>query len=143
MAADRRAEVTWLGELQTGKGEVTLASSGSGTFPVSWPSRTEQPDGQTSPEELLAGAHASCFAMAFSGGLGRAGTPPERLSVTATVTFVPGTGVTTSVLDVRGAVPGLDQAAFDEAAQAAEGRCPISNAIRGNVEVTVTATLES
>jgi osmotically inducible protein OsmC len=143
MAADRRAEVIWLGELQTGKGEVTLASSGSGTFPVSWPSRTEQPDGQTSPEELLAGAHASCFAMAFSGGLGRAGTPPERLSVTATVTFVPGTGVTTSVLDVRGAVPGLDQAAFDEAAQAAEGRCPISNAIRGNVEVTVTATLES
>ncbi len=143
MAADRRAEVTWLGELQTGKGEVTLASSGSGTFPVSWPSRTEQPDGQTSPEELLAGAHASCFAMAFSGGLGRAGTPPERLSVTATVTFVPGTGVTTSVLDVRGAVPGLDQDAFDEAAQAAEGRCPISNAIRGNVEVTVTATLES
>jgi len=142
MAADRRADVTWLGELQTGKGEVTLASSGSGTFPVSWPSRTEQPDGRTSPEELLAGAHASCYAMALSGGLGRAGTPPERLEVTAVVTFVPGTGVTTSVLDVRGAVPGLDQAAFDEAAQAAEGRCPISNAIRGNVEVTVTATLE-
>ncbi len=143
MAADRRADVTWLGELQTGKGEVTLASSGSGTFPVSWPSRTEQPDGRTSPEELLAGAHASCYAMAFSGGLSRAGTPPERLEVTAVVTFVPGTGVTTSKLEVRGVVPGMDQAAFQEAAQAAEGRCPISNAIRGNVEVTVAATLES
>ena len=142
MAADRRAEVTWQGELQTGNGEVTLASSGSGTFPVSWPSRTEQPDGRTSPEELLAGAHASCYAMAFSGALGRAGTPPERLSVTATVTFVPGTGVTTSVLDVRGVVPGIDEAAFAEAAEVAEGRCPISNAIRGNVEVTVNATLE-
>ena len=143
MAADRRADVTWLGELQTGKGEVTLASSGSGTFPVSWPSRTEEPDGRTSPEELLAGAHAACYAMAFSAALGRAETPPERLEVTAVVTFVPGTGVTTSKLDVRGVVPGLDQDAFNEAAQAAEGRCPISNAIRGNVEVTVTATLES
>ncbi|MDX6554003.1 MAG: lipoyl-dependent peroxiredoxin [Miltoncostaeaceae bacterium] len=143
MAADRRAEVTWEGELQTGKGEVTLASSGSGTFPVSWPSRTEEPDGRTSPEELLAGAHAACFAMAFSGGLGRAGTPPERLDVTATVTFVPGTGVTTSKLVVRGVVPGLDQAGFAEAAEAAEGRCPVSNAIRGNVEVTMEATLAS
>jgi osmotically inducible protein OsmC len=141
MAADRRAEVAWEGELQTGKGEVTLASSGSGTFPVSWPSRTEEPDGRTSPEELLAGAHAACYAMAFSAGLGRAGTPPERLDVTATVTFVPGTGVTTSKLEVRGVVPGLDQEGFAEAAQAAEGRCPISNAIRGNVEVTVSATL--
>jgi osmotically inducible protein OsmC len=141
MAADRLAEVAWQGELQTGKGEVTLVSSASGTFPVSWPSRTEEPNGQTSPEELLAGAHAACFAMAFSGGLGRAGTPPERLDVTATVTFVPGTGVTTSKLEVTGVVPGLDQAGFAEAAEAAEGRCPISNAIRGNVEVTVDATL--
>ena len=141
MAADRRAEVTWLGELQTGKGEVTLASSGSGTFPVSWASRTEQPDGQTSPEELLAGALASCYSMAFSAALGRAETPPERLEVAAVVTFVPGTGVTTSKLDVRGVVPGLDQDAFNEAAPAAEGRCPIANAIRGNVAVTVTATL--
>lgn len=142
MAADRRAEVTWQGELQTGGGEVTFLSSGSGTFPVSWPARTEQPDGKTSPEELLAAAHSSCFAMAFSGALGRAGSPPERLTVSSTVTFVPGTGVTTSVIDVRGVVPGMDQEAFAAAAQEAEGRCPISNAIRGNVEVTVTAALE-
>lgn len=142
MAADRRAEATWQGELQTGGGEVTFLSSGSGTFPVSWPARTEQPDGKTSPEELLAAAHSSCFAMAFSGALGRAGSPPERLTVSSTVTFVPGTGVTTSVIDVRGVVPGMDQEAFAAAAQEAEGRCPISNAIRGNVEVTVTAALE-
>jgi osmotically inducible protein OsmC len=142
MAADRRAEATWQGELQTGGGEVAFRSSGAGTFPVTWASRTEAADGRTSPEELLAAAHSSCYAMAFSGGLGRAGTPPERLDVSAVVTFVPGTGVTTSVLEVRGVVPGLDQAGFEAAAQEAEGRCPISNAIRNNVEVTVKATLE-
>lgn len=144
--ADRRAEVTWEGALLDGKGVLELVSSESASLPVTWASRVESPDGRTSPEELLAGAHASCYAMAFSASLGRAGTPPERLHVSAVVSLNPkeggGVQVTDSALTVRGTVPGLDQDGFQAAAETAEQGCPISNAIRGNVAITVTATLQ-
>jgi osmotically inducible protein OsmC len=144
--ADRRAEVAWQGSLLEGAGTLELTSSEAASLPVTWASRVESPDGRTSPEELLAGAHASCFSMAFSATLGRAGTPPERLHVTAVVSLNPKQGggfeVTNSALEVRGVVPGIDQAAFQEMADTAEKGCPISNAIRGNVTITVSATLE-
>jgi osmotically inducible protein OsmC len=145
--ADRVAHTLWEGPLVGGQGDTELASSGIGRYPVSWPARTEKPDGKTSPEELLAAAHATCYAMAFSNTLANAGTPPERLHVTSTVSLDPkqggGVEVTRSALEVTGVVPGLDQDAFEKAAEEAEKGCPISNAIRGNVEVTVTATLQS
>jgi osmotically inducible protein OsmC len=144
--ADRRAEATWEGTLIEGTGFLELVSSEAASFPVTWASRVESPDGRTSPEELLAGAHASCYAMAFSATLGRGGTPPERLHVTAVVSLNPREGggfqVTDSALTVRGTVPGLDQAGFQAAAETAEQGCPISNAIRGNVAITVAATLQ-
>jgi len=146
MAATRTATVTWNGNLAAGSGTVTAGSSELFTdLPVSWASRTEAPEGQTSPEELLAAAHASCFSMALSGDLDRAGTPPNHLHVSATVTFDKvgdDWTVTTSQLDVIGVVPGLDAAAFDAAAQAATDGCPISRALAGNVELSVSATLE-
>jgi osmotically inducible protein OsmC len=145
--ADRQASTTWEGPLATGSGQLEFLSSGAGPYPVTWASRVEKADGRTSPEELLAAAHASCFSMALSAGLGRGGNPPERLHVTATVSLDPKEGggfqVTKSHVEVTGKVPGLDQAAFASAvATAAEG-CPISGAIKGNVEITHTATLES
>jgi lipoyl-dependent peroxiredoxin len=142
MAAERRAQVTWRGDLM--KGEGTIESVGSGAFgplDVTWASRTESSDGKTSPEELIAAAHAACFSMALSHGLAQAGTPPERVSVSATVTFVPGTGITSSALEVEGAVPGLDEAGFREAAEAAKEGCPVSGALKGNVELSVSARL--
>lgn len=146
MAATRTATVTWNGNLATGSGTVSAGSSGLYTdLPVSWAARTEAPQGQTSPEELLAAAHASCFSMALSGGLDRAGTPPDHLHVSATVTFDKVDDkwtVTTSQLDVIGVVPGLDEAGFDAAVQAARDGCPISRALAGNVELSVSATLE-
>lgn len=146
MAATRTATVTWNGNLASGSGTVTAGSSELFTdLPVSWASRTESPAGQTSPEELLAAAHASCFSMQLSGGLDRAGTPPDHLHVSATVTFDKvgdAWSVTTSQIDVIGVVPGLDDAAFDAAAQAAKEDCPISRALAGNVELSVSAALE-
>ena len=145
--AERRAEVTWNGDLMSGSGQLTAGSSGVLTdAPVTWAARTETPGGKTSPEELLAASHASCYAMAFSATLGRRGTPPERLHVTATAALDradQGFKVTSMDLDVRGRVPGLDQAGFEEAARAAEQACPISNAIRNNVPIRLNATLES
>jgi lipoyl-dependent peroxiredoxin len=142
MAAERRAEVTWQGDLTGGSGEVERVGSGSfGGLDVTWASRTEEPGGKTSPEELIAAAHASCFSMALAGGLAKAGNPPERLSTSATVTFVPGTGITRSVLEVDGTVPGLDDDAFREAAEQAKEGCPVSQALKGNVELEVTARL--
>lgn len=146
MAAERSATVTWTGSLAEGSGTVTAATTELFTeLPVSWASRTESPEGRTSPEELLAAAHSSCFAMALAGGLARGGTPPEHLHVSATVTFDK-VGeqwtVTSSVLDVVGVVPGLDDAGFDAAAQTAKDGCPISRALAGNVELSVSATLE-
>jgi osmotically inducible protein OsmC len=145
--AERTAEVTWEGNLVQGSGQLSLVSSGVLTNTgVSWPARTEQAGGKTSPEELLAAAHASCYAMAFSHTLTTRGTPPTRLHVTATAVLDPKEGggvyVSTMNLSVRGQVPGLDQAGFEEAARAGEQGCPISNAIRNNVAINLTATLE-
>lgn len=145
MAATRQATVVWNGDLTKGSGAVSAVSSGKfSELPVSWVARTEAPGGKTSPEELLAAAHASCFAMALSGGLGKKGTPPERLEVSATVTFDKvgdAWTVVSSALDLRGTVPGIDQAAFAAAAEDAKDNCPISRALRGNVKLSVTATL--
>jgi len=144
-SADRRAETDWQGNLLDGKGVLELVSSEAASLPVTWASRVESPDGRTSPEELLAGAHASCYAMAFAASLTRAGTPPERLHVTSVVSVRDKEGggikLTASALEVTGVVPGLDQAGFQEAAEAGEQGCPISNAIRGNLDITVKATL--
>jgi lipoyl-dependent peroxiredoxin len=147
MAAERTARAVWQGNLQQGSGQVwTESSSVLVNVPVSWAARTEAPDGKTSPEELLAAAHAACFSMALSGGLDRAGTPPERLEVTATATFDQvgeGWKVTTMELQVRGTVPGADRAGFEEAARNAGEGCPISGALKGNVDIRVTAELAS
>ncbi len=145
--AERRAEVVWEGNLFQGHGSVVSTGSGAlGELPVTWASRTERSDGKTSPEELLAAAHAACYAMAFSNTLAQAGTPAERLTVNATCTFeqvASGFKVTTMNLDVRGKVPGMDSAGFENAAQRAEQGCPISNALRNNVQIHVNASLES
>ena len=142
MAAERRAEVTWTGELLTGSGTITSVGSGAfGPLGVTWPSRAETPDGRTSPEELIAAAHASCYCMALSSGLTKAGTPPTELRASATVTFVPGTGITSSALTVVGVVEGIDEATFVAAAEAAKEGCPVSGALKGNVELSVQASL--
>ena len=147
MAAIRRAETTWSGPLATGTGTVSAVSSGTfADLPVSWAARTESPDGKTSPEELLAGAHAACFAMAFAGALGRAGTPPERLDVSADVTFdkvEAGWRVVSSALTVHARVPGISEADFQAVAAATRDACPISVALAGNVALSVEATLEA
>jgi lipoyl-dependent peroxiredoxin len=145
--AERRAEVEWQGSLIQGSGRIVRVGSGAiGNLPITWAARTERSDGKTSPEELLAAAHAACFAMAFSHGLAQAGTPAERLNVNATCTFEQVEGgfkVSTMVLDVRGRVPGLDQAGFEKAAQQAGQGCPISGALRNNVAISVNSHLES
>ena len=141
--AEREANVIWEGDLAHGNGRLTPKSGAFGELPVTWASRTERSEGKTSPEELIAAAHASCFSMALSHGLGEAGTPPERLDVSATVTLEVGTGITSSRLVVRGRVPGIDQAKFEEAANAAKDGCPVSGALKGNLELSVEATLES
>jgi osmotically inducible protein OsmC len=145
MAAIRRASVSWSGDLASGKGQLTADTSGAfSALPVTWASRTEQADGRTSPEELLAAAHASCFSMAFSAQLARAGSPPQSLDVTAEVTFDrvnDNWTVVSSKLTVRGHVPGLDAAGFAEIAAAAKDTCPISRALAGNVALSVEATL--
>ncbi|MDP9467273.1 MAG: OsmC family peroxiredoxin [Chloroflexota bacterium] len=147
MAAVRTATVTWQGDLASGSGSVTAGSSD--TFldlPVSWASRTEAPGGRTSPEELLAAAHASCFAMAFSADLGRAGTPPEHLHVEAEVTFdklEAGWTVVSSHLTVIGRAAGATAESFDTIAAGTVQGCPISRARAGNVALSVEATLET
>ncbi len=146
MAAIRTAEVTWSGDLSSGNGTVSAVSSGTfSDLPVTWAARTETPGGMTSPEELVAAAHASCYAMAFSGRLGRAGTPPQRLSVSAEVTFDKlddGWKVVSSALRVRGVVPGMSAEDFIASAEAAKDGCPISGALKGNVALSVDAALE-
>jgi osmotically inducible protein OsmC len=144
MATDRRADVVWEGSLMEGSGTVTSVGSGAlPQLPVTWTSRAESPEGRTSPEELIAAAHAACFAMALSNALAQAGNPPERLETSATVTFVPGTGITKSALTVKGRVPGVDEQAFREAAEGAKEGCPVSIALKGNVELSVEASLLS
>jgi lipoyl-dependent peroxiredoxin len=141
MAAESKATTVWEGDLAHGHGTTNAASGALPEVEVTWAARTERTPGTTSPEELLAAAHASCFCMALSSGLAKADNPPERLEATATVTFVPGEGVKSSKIVVSGQVPGLDQAGFEEAAQGAGENCPISQALKG-VEIEVEARLE-
>jgi lipoyl-dependent peroxiredoxin len=147
LKAERRADVVWEGDLLHGSGTIVSVGSGAlGALPVTWASRTERSDGKTSPEELMAAAHAACYAMAFSHTLAQAGTPAERLSVSATCTFEQVEGgfkISTMDLDVRGKVPGLDEAGFEKVAQQAEQGCPVSNALRNNVQIRVNAHLEN
>jgi osmotically inducible protein OsmC len=135
----------WNGDLATGSGEVSAVTSGKfSALPVSWGARTEAPQGKTSPEELLAAAHASCFSMALSAGLAKGGTPPKRLEVSSKVTFDKVGAdwtVVSSELEVKGDVPGIDQAAFAKAAEGAKDGCPISRALKNNVKLSVKATL--
>ncbi|WP_413809745.1 OsmC family peroxiredoxin [Streptomyces sp. OE57] len=140
MATTRTAHTVWQGNLAEGKGTVTFDSSGIGEQPVSWPSRAEQAGGKTSPEELIAAAHSSCFSMALSHGLTQAGNPPTQLTTQAEVTFQPGTGITGIHLTVEGTVEGLDEAAFTAAAEDAKKNCPVSQALAGT-EITLSAKL--
>jgi osmotically inducible protein OsmC len=140
--ADRTAHVTWRGTLFEGGGTIERVGSGAfGPLDVTWASRAEESNGLTSPEELIAAAHASCFSMALSSGLAKAGTPADRLETSATVTFVPGTGITKVALMVRGSVPGLDGAGFAEQAEAAKENCPVSKALAAVPEITLDAAL--
>ena len=141
--ADRSAQATWSGDLKSGSGEIQEVPSGAfGPLQVTWASRTEDDQGgKTSPEELIAAAHASCFAMAFSNLLAQAGHAPERVETSATLTFAPGTGITKSALTVVGHVPGVDEALVLETAEKAKDGCPVSGALKGNVELTLDARL--
>lgn len=143
MAAERRAAVTWNGDLMGGSGTIDEVGSGAfGPLDVSWPARSEDASGgKTSPEELIAAAHASCFSMALAGGLAKAGNAPERLQTSAAVTFVPGSGITKIALTVLGTVPGLDAEAFREAAEDAKRNCPVSQALASVPEITLDAQL--
>ncbi len=140
MPVTSEAAATWSGSLIEGEGSVAFSSSGIGTFPLNWQSRSEGSDSVTTPEELIAAAHASCFSMALSHALAGNGTPPERVNTTASVTFKPGTGITGSHLNVNAVVPGLDAETFAELAEGAKTGCPVSQALAG-VEITLEATL--
>ena len=142
MATDRMAKVTWAGSLMEGSGRIDSVGSGAfGPLDVTWASRAEEPEGRTSPEELIAAAWASCFSMALSHALAGAGTPPERLETSVTVTFQPGEGITKGAIEVVGTVPGVEHDAFVEQAEGARVNCPVSKALTGIPEVTVSATL--
>ncbi|HZD88167.1 MAG TPA: OsmC family protein [Gaiellaceae bacterium] len=142
MATDRRAEVRWQGSLLEGSGTIVSTTSGAiGDQAVSWPNRSEDNPTATSPEELIAAAHAACFSMALSNGLAQDGHAPDELRTSATVTFQPGEGITHVALRVEGRIPGLDAAGFEEAAQAAKEGCPVSKALAGVPEITLEARL--
>jgi osmotically inducible protein OsmC len=143
MATERRAEVVWQGDLMNGSG--TIGNVTSGALPqldVSWPARSEEPNGKTSPEELIAAAWASCFAMALSHGLAQGGNPPERLATSATVTFQPGEGITKGALSVVGTVPGMSDEDFRAAADDAKANCPVSKALAGIPQVELDVRLD-
>jgi osmotically inducible protein OsmC len=140
MATDRRADATWHGSLMDGSGRIEKVTSGAlGGLEVTWASRAEQPDGKTSPEELIAAAHATCFSMALAHGLAQEGHAPDRLDTSATVTFQPGEGITKIALTVHGQVPGIDDAAFQQAAETAKENCPVSQALASVPEITLDA----
>jgi lipoyl-dependent peroxiredoxin len=142
MATERKASVTWQGDLMSGQGTIESVTSGVlGPLEVDWANRAEDAQGKTSPEELIAAAHAACFAMALSHGLAQAGHTAERLETSSTITFVPGTGITKSALTVTGSVPDLDEDGFRQAAEEAKENCPVSSALKGNVELELDARL--
>ena len=144
MATERRAQVNWQGDLISGSGTIESVTSGVlGDLPVSWRSRSEEPGGKTSPEELIAAAHAACFSMALSSGLAKGGHAPERLETSATVTFEPGEGITKIALTVEGHVPGMSDDDFRAAAEDAKENCPVSKALAGVPSVTLDAMLGS
>jgi len=140
MATTRTATTRWEGSLAEGAGKVTMQSSGLGTHDVSWAARTEEPGGKTSPEELIAAAHSSCFSMALSGALAKQGNPPTSLDTKADVTFVPGTGITGVHITVVGTVEGMSAEDFKTAAEGAKENCPVSQALKGT-EITLDASL--
>lgn len=140
MALDSTASAHWTGDLMSGSGTTTLSSGAADTFAVDWKARSEASGGKTSPEELIAAAHATCFSMALSNDLGKAGTPPEVLDVVATATFVPGEGITGMKLVLSGSVPGLDDEGFRAAAENAKENCPVSQALAGNVPISLEIT---
>jgi osmotically inducible protein OsmC len=140
MSATRNASTRWTGDLQSGSGVTTFVSSGLPDTPVTWAARTNNPEGKTSPEELIAAAHTSCFSMAFSGALGRAGYTPEEVVTEAAVTFKPGTGITDIALKVRAVIPGIDKDEFEQIANGAKENCPVSQALKA-VPISLEATL--
>lgn len=140
MATTRTATTRWEGSLMEGAGKVTLESSGIGTYDVSWPARAEEPNGKTSPEELIAAAHSSCFSMALSGALAKQGTPPTSLDTKADVTFQPGEGITGVHITVVGSVEGMSEEDFKTAAEGAKQNCPVSKALTGTT-ITLDASL--
>ncbi|GAA5230337.1 OsmC family peroxiredoxin [Arthrobacter cryoconiti] len=142
MATTRNAHAGWIGDLPTGAGQVSLDSSGAGSFDVTWKARAEAAEGKTSPEELIAAAHASCFAMAFSNELSEAGHAADYVNTSAAVTFVPGTGITTSHLTLATRIPGISQEDFERIANGAKAGCPVSAALAG-IEITLEATLDA
>jgi lipoyl-dependent peroxiredoxin len=144
MATQRRAHTTWEGDLASGSGTFTLGSGATGPQEVSWPARTEEPGGKTSPEELIAAALSSCFSMSLSGALAKAGTPPTALDTDAVATFGQtdaGFRMTKMELTVRGQVDGIDEETFRQAAENAKENCPVSQALKGNVELSLDAAL--
>ncbi|TKV28202.1 OsmC family protein [Arthrobacter sp. NamB2] len=143
MATIRTAHTVWSGDLPTGSGQVTLDSSGIGTYDVTWKARAEQSEGKTSPEELIAAAHSACFSMAFSHALGEEGKTPERVETKAEVDFQPGTGITAIRLTLEATVPGLSEEDFQRVAQAAKEGCPVSQALAAVKDITLSATLKS
>jgi lipoyl-dependent peroxiredoxin len=143
MATDRTAEVTWHGDLMSGSGRVDSVTSGAiGGLDVDWAARSEDAQSKTSPEELIAAAHAACFSMALSHGLAQAGHPADELKTSATVTFQPGEGITKIALQAMGNVPGMSQDDFGQAAEAAKENCPVSKALAGVPEITLDARLQ-
>ena len=137
MALDSTASTHWEGDLFSGSGTTTLDSGAAGPFSVTWKARAEEHDSTTSPEELIAAAHATCYSMALSNELAKGGTPPSTLDVTATATFVPGTGITNMVLVLHADVPGLDDEGLRSTAEAAKEGCPVSQALKNNVPITL------
>jgi osmotically inducible protein OsmC len=144
MATDRKAEVTWHGDLMSGSGRIDSVTSGAiGGLDVDWLARSEDAQSKTSPEELIAAAHAACFSMALSNGLGQADHPADELKTSATVTFQPGEGITKIALQVAGKVPGMSDDDFRQAAETAKENCPVSKALASVPEISLDARLQS
>jgi osmotically inducible protein OsmC len=143
MATDRTADVTWHGDLMSGSGRIDSVTSGAfGGLDLDWHARSEDAESKTSPEELIAAAHAACFSMALSNALAQEGHPADELKTSARITFQPGEGITKIALTVAGSVPGMDPNAFQKAAETAKENCPVSKALAGVPEITLDARLQ-